>query len=1337
MANKTFQGFTNQYSLSKTLRFELKPVGETERLLQEDNVFQKDELIYKKYTETKKYFDKLHREFVNESLAELEFSSKDLKRYEDALKNVKKINKETPKKEKDVWNKELEAQEKNLRKVIVECFSETAKKWVEKYSQEKKKLKTGVGFLFDEKVFELVLLERYGKNENGSYVEGTTEILRKVDKKTGEVLEEREVSIFEGWKGFTGYFKKFFETRKNFYKDDGTSTAIATRIVNQHLRRFYDNILLFEKIKDRIDFAEVEEDLNVKVSEYFSLQKYSSIVLQDDIDFYNKIIGGEAENGKKLKGLNEIINKYRQDNKGEKIPFFKKLDKQILSEKDKKFIDEIESNEELEKVLQEFVQNSQEKARIFDELISKLLKSPQDFELDKVYLSKNALNTIVHRWTNQTHEFEKALYEEMKKNKLTGLDYNKKEDTYKFPDFVALQYIVDALNTLDSGVEFWKGYYYISEDNKNGFLKLGENIGEQFLQIYQYELYKLHHNEIFDEKGDVKKVGIDHSLLEIKRVLSNFKLNDKTRKAIKDFADDVLRYYQLAKYFSVEKKREWNFAKLDLGAFYTEPDFGYEKFYENAYEEIVQIYNKIRNYLTKKPFSEEKWKLNFENATLAGGWDKNKERDYLTIILRKNSRYFLGIMHKNHNDIFADKNESKFEGVGYEKMVYKLFPGPNKMMPKVCFSKKGLEFFEPNEEIIDIYENEKFKKGDNFSLNAMHKLIDFYKDALQKYEGWKVYDFSKLRKTEKYQENIGEFYNDVAFAGYKISWQNVSEDYIKEKNKNGELYLFEIHSKDWNKGARGNKNLHTLYFESLFSSENKRNDFTMKLSGEAELFFRPKTDKDKLGYRKDNEGKQVVKNKRYAEDKIFLHLSIELNRGKDGKFGFNRKINDFLANNPDINIIGVDRGEKHLAYYSVINQKGEILDSGSLNEIGGVNYYDKLSQRAKTREGERQDWQQVSDIKNLKKGYISQVVRKLADLAIEHNTIIVLEDLNMRFKQIRGGIEKSVYQQLEKALIEKLNFLVNKGEKDPTQAGHLLCAYQLTAPFETFKDMGKQTGIIFYTQASYTSKIDPLTGWRPNLYLKKGNAEVNKNQILAFEKISFNQKENRFEFIYNLKRFDEKMRVKIEKEYPQKTEWTLCSSVERWCWNRKLNNNQGGYEHYENLTKNFQELFEKYGIDISRNILDQIKNIDTKGNEKFFSDFIYFWGLLCQIRNTDGDLDDKIKKLERENKANEITQQEKFDVDFVLSPVEPFFDSRQAEKFAQKYNRTLPQNGDDNGAYNIARKGIIILKDKLPNWYEENESLKSQGKKEKFYPDLYISHMDWDNFATKINFNNR
>ena len=70
-----FSEFTNQYELSKTLRFELKPVGETQQMLEDNNVFQKDEIIQKKYKQTKVYFDRLHREFVAEALRDVSLSN--------------------------------------------------------------------------------------------------------------------------------------------------------------------------------------------------------------------------------------------------------------------------------------------------------------------------------------------------------------------------------------------------------------------------------------------------------------------------------------------------------------------------------------------------------------------------------------------------------------------------------------------------------------------------------------------------------------------------------------------------------------------------------------------------------------------------------------------------------------------------------------------------------------------------------------------------------------------------------------------------------------------------------------------------------------------------------------------------------------------------------------------------------------------------------------------------------------------------------------------------------------------------------------------------------------
>lgn len=1266
-----FDKFINLYELSKTLRFELKPVGKTQEMLEKNNVFEKDRLIHEKYQDVKSYFDRLHREFVKDSLKDVSLDNLDgyLEVFIEFRKDPK--NKDN--------QKTLKNEEQKLRELIVRFFNRQAKGYADAHSFLKNK---DVEIFFEESVFEL-LKEKFGEEEN-------TKILNEAIGK--------EESIFDGFDKFTGYFTKFHETRRNFYKADGTSTALATKIIDQNLKRFCDNLLAFKQAitGKNIDFTEVEKNFSISLTDFFVVDFYNSCLLQDGIDRYNKIIGGETlTSGEKLKGINEIINKYRQDNKGQKIPFLKTLDKQILSEK---IIEVNEVNKDnILSILDDFQKDVEERISRLKILIENFIQQKEDFDLTKVYFTKEAFNTISQRWTGETERFEEALYKQLKKNKVEGLTEDKKEGTYKFPDFIALLHIKLALEGEFLSDMSWKDRYYKTDENNEGIFTQDTDIWNQFLKILSFEFNSLFYRERIDsETKKIIKEGYDFYRKNLIDLLNRKKFENNTNEKVivKEFADSVLIIYQMAKYFSLEHKRQWDENIVRDNTFYDNAEYGFLRFHEDSYEAIVKKYNALRNFLTKKPWEEAgKWKLNFENSTLGSGWDKNKEKDNYCVILRKDNKYFLGIIKKGFHTIFEDKNliemQKKLSEGKYEKMIYKQIADPSKDIHNLVlmndskvqrFTKmENKEKYWPDE-IINIKVQKSYAK-ENFDRNDFEVFVDYMKKCATGYWSDFIFEFSS---TKNYK-NIQEFTDEIKQLGYKISFIDISDQYIQEKNQNGELYLFEIYNQDFAKGKTGKKNLHTIYFENLFSSANKNASFPIKLSGEAEIFFRPGTNIEKLGNKIDKHGKVVIDHKRYAINKIFFHIPINLNRGRGDAFGFNPKINDFLANNSDINIIGVDRGEKHLAYYSVINQKGEILENGSLNTVNNISYYDKLKGRAANREEARKDWQIVERIKDLKKGYISQVVRKLADLVIKYNAIIVFEDLNMRFKQIRGGIEKSAYQQLEKALIEKLNFLVNKGETNLEKAGNIFKAYQLTALFTTFKKMGKQTGIIFYTQAAYTSKIDPVTGWRPNLYLKYTSAEKTKTDILNFSKIVYDSSKNRFEFTYDLKCFGES-----KNGFPQKTEWTLYSCVERFRWDKKSNQNKGAYKHYPNLTENFQELFKENNIKIENpNILGQIETLEIKQHEKFFKDLIFFWQLLCQIRNTD------------ESKKGDEN-------DFILSPVEPFFDSRKAEIFG----KNLPQNGDENGAYNIARKGIMIL-----NRITEN----SQN------PRLYITNQDWDN----------
>jgi len=906
------------------------------------------------------------------------------------------------------------------------------------------------------------------------------------------------------------------------------------------------------------------------------------------------------------------------------------------------------------------------------------------------------------------------------------------------------EYIKNSLEqyTEENDEPFWKANY--RNDQKSFETK--SDIWQQFLDILNSEFLRLLDYEKTDGQ-EIIKMGYNIFSTDLEKYLSveKFEKTDDLTVAVKNFADNLLNIYQFSKYFAVEKSKKWD-TSVDIdGNFY---NVFKDEFYHDTFETIIQPYNLLRNYLTKKPWeSIKKWKLNFENSTLSDGWDKNKESANASVIFKKDNKYFLGLMKKGYTNIFTDKNKKFFDGDDYQKMVYKLLPGANKMLPKVFFSAKGLGKFRPSDKILEIRncsshtksgEPQKGFQKKEFNIGDCHLMIDFFKKSLQIHEDWRNFNFN-FSDTSEYKD-ISGFYRDVERGGYKISWEGVSEDYIKEKNENGELYLFQIKNKDWNEESAGIKNLHTLYFESLFSENNKNNNFIFKINGQAEIFYRPKSIEAVATTR--NFKREIVDKKRYTKDKIFFHLPTTMNRGteKPNSFTYNQRINEFLSENKDINIIGVDRGEKHLAYYSVVNQEGQILKdennnsvSGSLNIINGVDYHYLLEKKANEREQQRKDWKSVQGIKDLKKGYISQVVNKLANLAVKYNAIIVFEDLNMRFKQIRGGIEKSVYQQLEKALIDKLNFMVDKKELDSNKAGHLMKAYQLTAPVEAFKDMDKQTGILFYTTASYTSKIDPVTGWRPNVYFKKGNANINKQNISKLESIVFDAQNNRFQISYDLR----DIIISDKAKYPSKTKWTVCSNVERWRGFRsEATNNQWDHKQYPasgdgSITQKMKELFAKYDIDISSGgILEQIIELETKGNEAFFSDFLFYFQLICQIRNTDGKLDKKIRGLKSDNKYDLMdseTRKMVYDADFISSPVEAengeMFDSRNTE---QNKVKGLPENGDDNGAFNIARKGIITLQ-RITQWANMDED----EKRKKGKPNLFITNSEWDDWVVQ------
>lgn len=965
------------------------------------------------------------------------------------------------------------------------------------------------------------------------------------------------------------------------------------------------------------------------------------------------MIGGYTCSDKtKIQGLNEYINLYNQqvakNEKSKRLPLMKPLYKQILSEKDSvSFIPEkFHSDNEVLHAIGDYYNN-----HIGDfDLLTELLQSLNTYNANGIFVKSgvaitdisngafNSWNVLRSAW-NEKYE---ALHPVTSKTKIDKY-IEKRDKIYKAIKSFSLFELQSLGNENGNEITDW----YISSINecnskiKEAYLQAQELLNSDYETSYNKRLYK----------------------------------NEKATELVKNLLDAIKEFQKLIKPLNGTGKEE-NKDELFYGKFTSHYD---------SIADIDRLYDKVRNYITQKPYSKDKIKLNFDNPQLLGGWDKNKESDYRTVLLHKDGVYYLAVMGKSHSKVFVDAPEiTSYDEDYYEKMEYKLLPGPNKMLPKVFFATKNIDIFQPSDRILDIRKRESFKKGATFNKAECHEFIDYFKESIEKHDDWSQFGF-EFSPTESYND-ISEFYREISDQGYSVRFNKISKNYIDGLVENGYIYLFQIYNKDFSKYSKGTPNLHTLYFKMLFDDRNLSN-VVYKLNGEAEMFYREASinDKEKITHQAnqpienknhDNEKKEsvfeydIVKDKRFTKRQFSLHLPITINFKAHGQEFLNYDVRKAVKYKDDNYVIGIDRGERNLIYISVINSNGKIVEQMSLNEIISdnghrVDYQKLLDKKEKERDKARKNWTSVENIKELKEGYISQVVHKICELVVKYDAVIAMEDLNFGFKRGRFPVEKQVYQKFENMLISKLNLLIDK-KADPTENGGLLRAYQLTNKFDGV-NKAKQNGIIFYVPAWDTSKIDPVTGFVNLLKPKYTSVQEAKNLFETIDDIKYNANTDMFEFYIDYSKFP-----RCNSDF--KKTWTVCSNSSRILTFRNKDKNNMWDNKQIVLTDAFKSLFNEFGIDYKGNLKDSILSIS---NVDFYKRLIKLLSLTLQMRNS-------------------ITGSTLPDDDYLISPVAnksgEFYDSRNYKGT----NAALPCDADANGAYNIARKAlwaINVLKD--------------------------------------------
>ena len=1287
-----FSEFVAISKVQKTLRNELRPTPLTMKHIKQKGIITEDEYKAQQSLELKRIADGYYRDYITHKLNDI--NNLDFRNLFEAIEEKYKKN------DKDNRDK-LNLMEASKRKEIEKMLSAD----------------DNFKSMFEAKLITKLLPDYVERNYAGEDKEKALETL----------------TIF---KGFTTYFTDYFNIRKNMFKENGGASSICYRIVNVNASIFYDNLKTFMCIKEKAEteIALIEEELTElldswRLEHIFSEDYYNELLAQKGIDYYNQICGD----------VNKHMNLYCQQNKL-KANVFKmtKLQKQIMGISEKAF--EIppmyQNDEEVYAAFNGFISRLEE-VKLTDRL-GNVLQNSNIYDTAKIYINArcytNVSSYVYGGWGVIESAIERYWYNTIAgkgQSKAKKIEKAKKDNKFM------------SVKELDSIVSDYEPDYFNAsnmDDDNSGRAFSGYGVLGYFNKMSKLLANMSLHTITYDS-GD--------SLIE----------NKETALNIKKDLDDIMSIYHWLQTFIIDEVVEKD------NAFYAElEDIYYEL------ENIVTLYDRIRNYVTRKPYSTQKFKLNFASPTLASGWSRSKEFDNNAIILLRNNKYYIAIFNVNNKpdkQIIKGSEEQRLS-TDYKKMVYNLLPGPNKMLPKVFIkSDTGKRDYNPSSYILEGYEkNRHIKSSGNFDINYCHDLIDYYKACINKHPEWKNYGF-KFKETTQYND-IGQFYKDVEKQGYSISWAYISEADINRLDEEGKIYLFEIYNKDLSSHSTGKDNLHTMYLKNIFSEDNLKN-ICIELNGNAELFYRKSSMKRNITHKKDtvlvnktyiNEAGvrvsltdedyikvynyynndyvidvekdkklveilerighrknpiDIIKDKRYTEDKYFLHLPITINYGVDDE-NINAKMIEYIAKHNNMNVIGIDRGERNLIYISVINNKGNIIEQKSFNLVNNYDYKNKLKNMEKTRDNARKNWQEIGKIKDVKNGYLSGVISKIARMVVDYNAIIVMEDLNRGFKRGRFKVERQVYQKFENMLISKLNYLVFK-EKKADENGGILKGYQLTYLPKSALQIGKQCGCIFYVPAAYTSKIDPATGFINIFDFKKYsgsgiNAKVKdkKEFLMSMNSIRYiNEGSEEYEKIGHRELFAFSFDYNNFKTYNVSipvNEWTTYTYGERI---KKLYKD-GRWSGSEvlNLTEDLIELMEQYGIEYKdgHDIREDISHMDEMRNADFICNLFEKFKYTVQLRNS---------KSEAEGD----------DYDRLVSPVlnshNGFFDSsdyKENEKSDDIIDdkQIMPKDADANGAYCIALKGLYEINKIKENWSDDKKLKESE---------LYIGVTEW------------
>lgn len=525
---------------------------------------------------------------------------------------------------------------------------------------------------------------------------------------------------------------------------------------------------------------------------------------------------------------------------------------------------------------------------------------------------------------------------------------------------------------------------------------------------------------------------------------------------------------------------------------------------------------------------------------------------------------------------------------------------------------------------------------------SCEELIAFAISFCRLYQPFQGFHF-EFKAPSGYQD-YGEFCSYVNTCTSCSQWVSVSESRISELVKDGRLLLFQISHRDMKKPKK-NMDSCVKTFLYLFSDQNMQEQI-FRLNSQPAVFYRRPALKRNITHpkgsillnKKDRHGdylpsavyrelyeylnhrcedlseearrylpnavyktaaKDLVKNERYTREQFSLVLTYtkyaKVNQSEVLKNSISQDVS--LAMKKGFSTLVVVRGVKELLFCRLYGPDRTVVSEWNLGTIHGIDYSKKLKQLSNDRNySKMQNWEYDKQIHTVKKNYVNDAASEIIRIAIRHDAVIVIEKIDPNFRNRLSAIDNQLYNLFEKRLEQKL---MDFYEKDLINGmeGSLSKPYQLGAS----RAAGFiQNGIVFRVSNAYISSRCPFTGFL-NLFLLHHHSVLQmKNFLIRFQKIEYVPDHKELRYTFDYKDFMDTPDVKTDLVNEQeKTSWTVLVKGEGTVYDK----DRKKVVYLSDLTEEPIHLLQSRGEDPSWEI--SIETLDPDTVEALYRSFCH------------------------------------------------------------------------------------------------------------------------------------